>query len=109
MSELAGDFFCELNQKAIDVNIHQAVSLKVRIIFMDYGKYPFEPYGYQGGLLGNQRNSTASVIGTLVGLAVRVLFLSVFKIGFGLAKLLTKGISNAWSGIAAGFATGLKS
>lgn len=75
---------------------------------MNYGKYPFEPFGYQGGLLGDQKNSSASIIGTLVGLAIRILFLSFFKIGAGLIKLLAKGITKAWSGAAAGLATGLE-
>lgn len=70
------------------------------------GRYPYEAYGFQGGLFRRQSKTTGAplvgkLLGTLLGTAIKVVF---WCIG-GILSLVAQVLRNSWNGFVAGFTT----
>lgn len=75
---------------------------------MKFGKYPYEPYGYQGGYFGKNKQSLAAGLGGLVGLLIRAVASLICQLTAGIFKLLYGCFSKACKGISAGWKDGVR-
>ena len=76
--------------------------------YMNFGKHPYEPYGYQGGYFGKNKQSLAAGLGGLVGLLIRAIATLIYQLTAGIFKLLYGCFSKAFKGITAGWKEGVR-
>lgn len=75
---------------------------------MNYGKFPYEPYGYQGGYFSKNNQSLAASLGGLVGMLIRAVAGLIYYLSAGTVKLAIGLLSKAWKGISAGWSDGIR-
>ena len=78
------------------------------LIYMNFGKYPYEPYGYQGGYFSKNKQSLAAGLGGMVGLLIRAIGTLIYQLTAGTIKLLYGCFSKACKGISAGWKEGVR-
>ena len=75
---------------------------------MNFGKYPFEPYGYQGGYFGKNNRSLAAALGGLIGMVISGAVILIYRLTAGMFNLLCGCLSIAGKGLAAGWREGIR-